>query len=127
MMKPTTARTSFENLTRHLVCKICANYNLKLNWHKWFAEGNSKNLKNAVIECSCPPQNSHFTVTCLVALRLNETEAGVDLVLIEISLLFLCKFLLISMRRASLTEKKLGSFHQNRLNACLTFIRGPGD
>ena len=102
MMKPTIAGTSFENLTRYLVCKICTNYNLKLNWHRWFAEGNSKNLKT-VIECSCPPQNSHFTVTCLVAWPLNETEAGVDLVLIEMSLLFLCKFLLISMRTASLT------------------------
>ena len=37
----------------------------------------------------------HFTVVCLVALPLNESEAGVDLVLIETSLLLLCKFLLI--------------------------------
>ena len=44
----------------------------------------------------------HFTVVCLVALPLNESEAGVDLVLIETSLLLLCKFLLISMRTASL-------------------------
>ena len=33
----------------------------------------------------------HFTLECLVAWSLNESEAGVDLVLIEISLLFLCK------------------------------------
>ena len=33
-----------------------------------------------------------------VAWPLNESEAGVDLVLIETSLLFLCKFLLISIR-----------------------------
>ena len=45
----------------------------------------------------------HFTVVCLVAWPLNESEAGVDLVLIETSLLFLCKFLLISMEAASLT------------------------
>ena len=31
-----------------------------------------------------------FTVVCLVAWPLNESEAGVDLVLIETSLLFLC-------------------------------------
>ena len=31
----------------------------------------------------------HFTVVCLVAWPLNEGEAGVDLVLIETSLLFL--------------------------------------
>ena len=45
----------------------------------------------------------HFTVVCLVAWPLNESEAGVDLVLIETLLLFICKFLLISTRRASLT------------------------
>ena len=44
----------------------------------------------------------HFTVVCLVAWPLHESEAGVDLVLIETSLLLLCKFLLISMRTASL-------------------------
>jgi len=45
----------------------------------------------------------HFTVVCLVAWPLNESEAGVDLVLIETSFLFICKFILISMRTASLT------------------------
>ena len=45
----------------------------------------------------------HFTVVCLVAWPLNESEARVDLVLIETLLLFICKFLLISMRTASLT------------------------
>ena len=46
---------------------------------------------------------NHFTVVCLVAWPLNESEAGGDLVLIETSLLFICKFLPISMRTASLT------------------------
>ena len=46
----------------------------------------------------------HFTVVCLVAWPLNESEAGVDLVLIETSLLFSRKILLISMRIASLTQ-----------------------
>ena len=32
----------------------------------------------------------HFTVVCLVAWPLNESEAGGDLVLIETSLLFSC-------------------------------------
>ena len=45
----------------------------------------------------------HFTVMYLVAWPLNENNAGGDLVLIETSLLFLCQFLLISMRTASLT------------------------
>ena len=46
---------------------------------------------------------SYFTVVCLVAWPLNESEAGVDLVLIETPTLFLCKLLLISMKTASLT------------------------
>ena len=45
----------------------------------------------------------HFTVVGLVAWSLTESEAGVDLVLIETSLLFLCKFLIVSMRTASST------------------------
>ena len=45
----------------------------------------------------------HFTVVCLVTRPINEGEAGVDLVLIKTSLLFLCKFLLINMTTISLT------------------------
>ena len=45
----------------------------------------------------------HFTALCLVSWSLNENEAGGDLVLIETSRLFLCKFLLINMRTTSLT------------------------
>ena len=52
--------------------------------------------------CSGCLQIDHFTVVCLVAWPLNESEAGVDLVLIVNSLLLLRKFLLISMRIASL-------------------------
>ena len=44
----------------------------------------------------------YFTVVCLVAWPLNECEAGVDLLLIETSLLLLCNFIPISMRSASL-------------------------
>ena len=44
-----------------------------------------------------------FTVVCLFTWPLNESEAGGDLVMIETSLFLLCKFLLISMRTASLT------------------------
>ena len=45
----------------------------------------------------------HSTVVCIVAWPLNESDAGGDLVLIETSLLFLCKFLVISITTASLT------------------------
>jgi len=44
----------------------------------------------------------HFTVVRPVARPPNESEAGVDPVLTGTSLLLLCKFLLISMRTASL-------------------------
>ena len=53
---------------------------------------------------------------------MNESEAGVDLVLIETSLLFLCKFLLISMTTTSLTLEKEGSLYHNKVNTSLTFI-----
>ena len=53
----------------------------------------------------CTPMD-HFTVVGLVAWPLSESEAGVDLVLIETLLHSLCKFLLISMRTASLTLEK---------------------
>ena len=45
---------------------------------------------------------------CLVAWPLNESEAGGDLVLTETLVLFISKFLLISMRTASLTWEKQG-------------------
>ena len=60
---------------------------------------------------------------CLVTWPLNESEAGVDLVLIETSRLFVCKFLLISMRTASLTWEKQGGFYQNKVTSSLTFIQ----
>ena len=55
----------------------------------------------------------HFTVVSLVAWPLNESETGVDLVLIETSLLFICKFLLlensiINMRKAGRFLSKQG-------------------
>ena len=50
--------------------------------------------------CACI---DYFTVVCLVTWPLNESEARVDLALIETSQLFLSKFLLISMTTKSLT------------------------
>ena len=52
--------------------------------------------------------NSHYyhyyylLFACLTAWSLNESEAGFDLLLIQPLLLFLCKYLLFSMRTASL-------------------------
>ena len=48
----------------------------------------------------------NFTIVCIFAWPLNKSEAGVELVLIETQMLFLCKFLLISIRTASLIEEK---------------------
>ena len=52
-----------------------------------------------------------FMVVSLISWPLNESEAGGDLVLIENSMLFLCKLLSMSMRTASLTREKRGSFY----------------
>ena len=68
---------------------------------------------------------AQFTVVCLVAWPLNESEAGDDLVLIETSLLFLY-VLLISKRTASLTKEKQEGCYQNKINSSLTFIQRPG-
>ena len=69
--------------------------------------------------------NEPFTVAYLVAWSLRENEAGGDLVLIETSLLFLCKLILISMRTA-LTYEKQGGVYQNKVTSSLTFIQKPG-
>jgi len=76
----------------------------------------------------CQPweQIDHFTVVCLVARPPNESEAGVDPALTETSVLFICKFLLISMRTASLTWEKQGGFYQNKVTSSHTFIQRPG-
>ena len=66
----------------------------------------------------------HFTVVCLVAWPLNESEAGVGLVSIETLLLFLRKFLLISMRTALLLvrqEKQGVSMKTRSTPASLSF------
>jgi len=61
-----------------------------------------------------------------VAWPLGEGGAGVDLVLIETSLLLLYKFLLISMGTASLAYKQERGFYQNKVTFSLAFIQGPG-
>ena len=68
----------------------------------------------------------HFTVMCLVTWPVNESEAGVDFALIETSLPFLCKLLLISMTTTttSLTlEKERGLYHIKG-NTSLTSFKG---
>ena len=69
----------------------------------------------------------HFTVVCLVTWPMNESEAGVDLVLIETAVLLLCKLSLISMTLTSLTREKKGGVYHNKVNTSLTFIQRPGN
>ena len=47
----------------------------------------------------------HFTVVCLVSWPWIESEAGVDLVFIETSLLLLCKCKLVSIKQHDLHMK----------------------
>jgi len=49
-----------------------------------------QSLRKAVCVIFLKPLIDHFTVVCLVAWPLNESETGVDLVLIE-TMLFLCE------------------------------------
>ena len=51
-------------------------------------------------------QIAHSTVVCLVPWPLFGSEAGADLVLIQTSLLFICKYKLVSIRTAWSTYKK---------------------
>ena len=58
----------------------------------------------------------------LVAWPLNESEAGVDLVLTETSLLFFCKLLLISMININ-----AGRFLSKKVHPSLFFTQRPGN
>ena len=61
----------------------------------------------------------HFTVVCLVAWLLCESEAGVDLVLIDTPVPFLCKFQhensITSIRKASLSFKGQATKHKCKM------------
>ena len=69
----------------------------------------------------------HFTIVCLVAWPFNESKVGCDLALIETLLLFLCKFLLITMTTALLVYEKHRGFYQSKVTSSLTFIERPGN
>ena len=73
--------------------------------YNWHVEHLNNEIVSTVSSAGVLHVIVHFTVVCLATCTwpMNESEAGVDLVLIEISLLFLRKFLLISMTTTSLT------------------------
>ena len=57
-----------------------------------------------------------FTVMCLVTWPLNESEAGVDLVMIQTSLLFSCKFLhknIVNIRKGGRSVSQRGQHQQH--------------
>ena len=68
----------------------------------------------------------HFTVLFLVTWPLNESEAGVDLVLIETSLLLLRKNPPNKHENSIINTIKAGRVsYQNKVNSSLTFIQMP--
>ena len=92
---------------------MCINIaGIKLACTVWLFGKKIKNISSASQSSTQPEMWSidHFTVVCFSYLPLNESEAGVDLALIEISQLFLCKFLLMGMTTKSLNIRKAVRF-----------------
>ena len=61
-------------------------------------------------------KKDYFTVVCLVTWPMNASEAAADLALIQTSLLFSCKFRLVSIKTAWFTQKGVRSVSKRRLN-----------
>ena len=68
----------------------------------------------------------HFTVFCLVTWPMHGSEAGVDLVLIETSLLLLCKCNLFALQQLDVHNKNSEVYQNNKINSSLTAIQRPG-
>ena len=78
-------------------CHVFKSLELLYNLCVLLSKTNTRLLSLSVLNIGNRPFYS-----CVLSWPLNENEAGGDLVLIETSLLFLCKFVVISMRRTSL-------------------------
>ena len=61
-----------------------------------------------------------FTIVFLVTRPLSGSEAGVDLVLMQTLLLFICKYKLVSMRTTWFTCEKQTVLYQTKVNSSLT-------
>ena len=68
----------------------------------------------------------HFTVVCLVTWPLSGSEAGGDLVLIQILLLFTCKSCCSHANEFVFTHEKQEGLHQNKVTASLVSPQRPG-
>ena len=69
---------------------------------------------------------THFTVVCWVTWPLSRSEAGGDLVLIQSSLSFSCKFGLISVTTTWFTREKQWGLYSNKVTPSLAFTQKPG-
>ena len=66
----------------------------------------------------------HFTVVGLVTWLLNGSEAGVDLVSIQTSLLLLCKSSCFYANKLAFTREKLRGLYQSKVTSSLACIHG---
>ena len=73
-----------------------------------------KIISQTTFKCDYARRIVHFTVVCLVTRPLSGSEARVDLVLIQILLLFICKYKLVSMRTTWFTCEKQEGLYQNK-------------
>ena len=71
--------------------------------------------------------NSPFYSCVLSDLALAESEAGVDLVLIQTSLLFICRSCCSYANYFAFTYEKQSGLYQNKVNPSLTSNPRPGD
>ena len=67
---------------------------------------------------------NHFTVVDLVTWSLDGSEAGVDLVLIQTSLLLLCKSRCSYANQFAFAWEKLKGLYQSKVNTSLACIHG---
>ena len=70
--------------------------------------------------------NRPFYNCMLSYLAMNASEAGGDLALIQTSLLFPCKYQLVSIRTTSFTQQKQSGLYQNNVTSSLAAIQRPG-
>ena len=66
----------------------------------------------------------HFTVVGLLTWPLNGSEAGVDLVLIQTSLILLCKSSCSYTNQLAFTQEKQRGLYQSKVTSSLACIHG---
>ena len=72
----------------------------------------------------CKLRGDHFTVLCSVTRPLNKSEAGVDLALIQTSLLFLCKSFCCNANEFYLHKKSSEVCIKTRSNKAALLFKG---